>query len=138
MRRHTLHATLVAGFAVVLLAAAPGYAGKGKPGGSTALSASIVLNESAPRLGGTVTFTSSSPSNVKNPRVAVRCWYDGTMGYAEAGSADQGFLLGGGMSDWLMHGGPANCTAELFYIEWNGNNQQVFHTLATTAFWAAG
>lgn len=138
MGRHTLYAMVAAGFVAVMVFAVPVNAGKGKPGGNAAPAASITLNESAPRLGGTVTFAYQAPSNVKNPRIAVRCWYDGYMGYAEAGPADQGFLLGGGMSDWLMRGGSADCTAELFYIEWNGNNPQVFHSLATTAFWAAG
>ena len=119
--------------------AAKGGNGNGHSGASNSAPSSITLNESAPHLGGQVTFSVTYPGNIKNPRIAVRCYFaDGTMGYAEAGPYDQAFVLGGGSSDWLRLGGPASCTAELFYIIWNGNNPQEFVSLAMTSFDAAG
>jgi hypothetical protein len=112
--------------------------GSGKGGAASSVPSSIALNEAAPHLGEQVTFTVTYANSVKNPGVAVRCYVKGVMMYAEAGSADHAFLLGGGASDWLRAGGPAFCTAELYYIVWNGNNQQEFVTLATTGFDAAG
>ena len=91
---------------------------------ATTTPASIVLNQTDPYLGSSVTFTATWPKIKGNitPRIAVRCFQDvnndGTVNtqdanpvtnadlvYAEAGSADQskqlaltgnpGFLLGG-------------------------------------------
>jgi hypothetical protein len=121
--------------------AAAALAGTGaiaaKPGSSPP-PAGITLNEADPHLGGYVTFTSTYPKTVKNPRIAVRCYQNGAMGYAEAAPYDQAFLLGGAWSDWKVAGGAADCTAELFYIVWNGNNPQQYYTLAWTSFHAAG
>ncbi len=99
---------------------------------------SIVLNESAPYLSGSVTFTVTYPNHAKNPRIAVRCFQNDAMTYGEAGPADHVFVLGGASSEWLSQGGPASCTAELFFITWNGNKPQQVTTLAWTSFEAAG
>ena len=126
---------------VAALSVTPGLAakgGKGKPGTADSTGSSIALNEAAPHLGGQVTFTVTYPDQVKYPRIAVRCYQDGVMTYAEAGTYDHVFLLGGGWSVWLEHGGPAACTAELFYIVWHGNNTQEVFSLAWTSFDAAG
>ena len=114
-------------------AAAPG----GKPT-TTEPPASIVLNESEPRLGGTVTFTLTYSKRIKGARYAVRCYQDGRMTYAEARAEGEALLLGGGGSEWLTNGGAASCTAELFYFVWNGTNPQEYHSLAWTSFEAAG
>ena len=127
--------------ALAALSATPSLAakgGKGKPGTAGSTGSSITLNQVDPHLGGDVTFTVTYPDQVKDPRIAVRCYQDGVMTYAEAGTYDHVFLLGGGWSVWLEHGGPANCTAELFYIVWNGNNPQEVFSLASTSFDAAG
>ena len=127
--------------ALVALSATPSLAakgGKGKPGTAGSTASSIMLNQVDPHLGGDVTFTATYPDQVKDPRIAVRCYQDGVMTYAEAGTYDHVFLLGGGWSVWLEHGGPADCTAELFYIVWNGNNPQEVFSLAWTSFHAAG
>jgi hypothetical protein len=105
---------------------------------STSTVSSIALDQTSPSLGSTVTFTVSHPKSVKYPRVAVRCYQSGALAYAEARNAGEAFVLGGGGSDWLRAGGPADCTAELFWVESGPNTPQVFHTLATTAFGAAG
>ena len=68
----------------------------------------------------------------------MTCYQAGVIVYTEAGTFDHVFLLGGASSDWLTLGGPASCTGELFYFIWHGNNQQVFVSLATTTFDAAG
>ena len=118
--------------------AAKGGNGNGKPSGAQSATASITLNEADPHLGGPATFTVTYPAQVKYPRIAVRCYQDDSMVYAEAGTSDHVFLLGAAGSDWLRSGGPASCTAELFYIIWNGNNPQEVVSLAWTSFGAAG
>lgn len=100
--------------------------------------ATIQVNQASPQLGGEVSFTVTYPVKIKSPRIAIRCYQGGAMTYGEAGPYDQLFLLGGAGSVWLSNGGPASCTAELFYIVWNGNNPQQFYTLAMTRFDAAG
>lgn len=135
MARHfTRIIALASAATIATLAATAGtsYAAK------TAPTYTITLNESTPHLGGTVTFTTTGVDKIKSPRIAVRCFQGTAMGYAEAGPADQAFLLGGAWSLWLTAGGPASCTAELFYIVWSPNSPQVFVTLATTSFNAAG
>ena len=127
-----LSAVLVA----AVVAAVPAVAA-GKPAPNNGSSWSITLNETDPHLGGTVTFTAAYPRSVKSPRVAVRCYQNGAMTYAEAGPADQPLVLGGGGSEWKTAGGDADCTAELFWIDWSGQQQQ-FNTLAWYSFHAAG
>jgi hypothetical protein len=127
--------------ALAALSATPSLAakgGKGKPGTAGSTGSSITLNQVDPHLGGDVTFTVAYPGQVKDPRIAVRCYQDGVMTYAEAGTYDHVFLLGGGWSVWLERGGPADCTAELFYIVWHGNNTQEVFSLAWTSFQAGG
>ena len=101
-------------------------------------SSSISLNTSDPHLGGMVSFSVTYPSTVKSPRVAVRCYQSGVLVYAEAGTAFESFQLGGGSSDWLRAGGPAQCTGELFYFIWKPNQPQEYYSLAWTSFDAAG
>jgi hypothetical protein len=126
---------------VVGLGVTPSLAAKGGKGRSSdpaPTTSSITLNQAGPRLGGEVTFTVTYPDQVKYPRIAVRCYQGGEMVYAEAGTYDHVFLLGGGWSVWLERGGPAECTAELFYIVWHGSNTQEVFSLAWTSFQAAG
>jgi hypothetical protein len=125
--------TLISGLVVL---AVTGPAQAAKPTGST--TSSIALNETDPHLGGTVTFTVSHPSTVKNPRVAVRCYQNDAMVYAAAGATGDSFVLGGASSAWVTNGGSAHCTAELFHYVWNGNKPQQYTSLAWTSFDAAG
>ena len=92
-------------------------------------------------LGSNVTFAAGYPSNTRNPRVEVLCYQQsdpsglalfdparGYLVYGETGDIGQalgdgtsplgynGFLLGGGMSAWLLNGGSADCVANLFYF----------------------
>jgi hypothetical protein len=101
------------------------------------LRSSSSLAATQPALGSTVAFDTGYPKNIKNPRIVVNCYQDGTLVYGEAGSVDQGYLLGGASSDWLRAGGPATCTADLYYFTFKNHVQQAI-TLATTAFDAAG
>lgn len=109
--------------------------------------AGAVVGQWQPALGDLVTFASSSPNTVKNPRIEVLCFQSSVLVYGEAGSADQafqqqltgypGFVLGGSSSVWLRSGGPADCTANLFYFGWV-KGQQTYNLLATTTFAATG
>jgi hypothetical protein len=112
-------------------------------------------------LGSTVTFAAGYPSNTRNPRVEVLCYqpidpsglalFDPARGYlvyGETGDIGQalgdgtsplgynGFLLGGGMSAWLLNGGSADCVANLFYFGKSAGTQ-TFNILASTTFAAS-
>jgi hypothetical protein len=87
-----------------------------------------------PALGSTVAFATTYPSNVQNPRIEVFCYQKGALVYGEAGGATDSFLLGGGGSVWLWNGGgPADCTANLFYFGMHAGSQ-TYNLLASTSF----
>ncbi len=139
VRRRVPVAVLIAG--LVLLPTFVAHAAKGGNGnGNGRLTAdpSIALNEPDQHLGGTVTFTVVLPKLAGNttPRIEVLCYQSGHLVYGEAGGVDQSFLLGGAMSEWLKTGGPADCSANLFY--WSYNGGQTYNWLASTGFPAAG
>lgn len=105
-------------------------------------------------LGGVVSFdwSTSGLHGNQHPRIEVRCiqdvpfdYIDGNgvlrtqtdpLVYAEAGPADQDFLLGAAASVWLWHGGPAECTALLYYWDFHPSQTQV--PLASVSFHAEG
>jgi len=150
------------GGAKSVLAKGPGGGG----GGDTitpwiTLAQASAFAASQPSLGGTVTFAAGYPSNTRNPRVEVLCYqqgdpsglamYDPARGflvYGETGDIGQalgdgtsplgynGFLLGGGMSAWLLNGGSAECLANLFIFGQHAG-VQTFNILATTSFAAS-
>ena len=99
---------------------------------------SITLNQSAPRLGDVVTFTTVYPSSAKNPRVQVICRQNGATVWATADVPSASFLLGGTSSDWFATGGAANCEADVLDLSWSGNNPQQVTMYATTFFDAGG
>ena len=90
-----------------------------------------------PSLGSTVTFATSYPRTVKNPRIEVLCYQDGDLVFGMAGSVTYAFQLGGAGSTWLTVGGPADCTANLFYFGSHAG-KQTYNKLATTSFAAGG
>lgn len=109
---------------------------------STALGSSA----SQPRYQGSVAFHTTGAGTLKNPRVWVACYQNGTLVYGEGGSPGDTFKLGGDMSQWVLNGGGgADCTADLYYIlnakgtgEWNGHGAQGGKVyLARTSFAAA-
>jgi hypothetical protein len=140
MSRSWLSAAVLAAVAFGVLSAAQLADGsrvasaKGKP---TALSgaAAIALNSAEPHLGDWVTFTTSGV-DAKSPRIQVMCYQGDVLVYGEAGPADQSFLLGGGMSDWLLKGGSATCTATVY--SWDFHPEQTFVPYANVNFNAGG
>jgi hypothetical protein len=87
-----------------------------------------------PTIGTVVTFTTSYPKTVKNPRIEVLCYQADGLVYGEAGGVTQAFLLGGGWSRWLeVGGGPADCVANLYYFGSHAG-RQTYNVLASTAF----
>jgi hypothetical protein len=93
----------------------------------------IALDQPNPALGDYVTFTTSK---AHNPRIEVFCYQEGALVFGMAGADDYAFQLGGAGSVWLTNGGPADCTANLFYFSWSKGAQH-YNLLATTSF-AAG
>jgi hypothetical protein len=97
-------------------------------------------NEVVPyALGSTVTFTTTTTALAgwEYPMVAVWCYQDAVLVYMQLDYPDVGFVLGGGSSDWLVSGGPASCTANL-YAYGNKAHVQTIKPLASTNFDAAG
>lgn len=101
---------------------------------------------SQPQYQGSVAFNTTGSGTLKNPRVWVACYQNGTLVYGEGGSPTDTFKLGGDMSQWVLNGGgAADCTADLYYIlnakgtaEWNGHGAQGGNVyLAQTLFAAA-
>src|SRR5439155_17927466 len=92
-----------------------------------------------PRLHDTVTFSTTYSSKLEHygVRIQVMCSQGGQIVYGEAGPYDQPFLLGGGMSLWLMGGGEVDCQADLYYWSYQGG-VQTFNPLASTKFHAYG
>jgi hypothetical protein len=108
------------------------------PTAHVSAAATITLDQPAPvTLGEYVTFTTTGiPNHIKNPRIEVLCDRAGALVYGEAGGIADAFLLGGGGSIWLDTGGPADCTANLFYFD-NSGPSQTYVQLASTTFGAA-
>ena len=109
--------------------------------------ASIILNippslaspnlvSSWPRVGDSVTFTSTFPSSLdsRSVLVSVICYQNGYPTFLVADRYDASFLLGGTTSPMATNGGPAFCRAELYY--WSKNNKQ--NVIASTEFDVAG
>jgi len=142
--------TLIAlGLALVFAGAA--LAGALPPSNSGTISAYVPgaagATNTQPSYQGSVAFQTTGTGKLKNPRVWVACYQNGSLVYGEGGSPSGVFKLGGDMSTWVMNGGgAATCTADLYYIlgangtgEWNGKGAQGGNVyLAHTGFAAAG
>lgn len=104
--------------------AARGQKGGGQTGGGTP---SIVLNQTDPHLGDSVTFTTSGGA-----RINVTCYGLGlNVLYAADQAVGTAFLLGGSSSYWLSLGGSADCYAWLY-------NRTQTNFVAWTTFTAGG
>lgn len=111
-------------------------------------SGTIAPSNPAPAFQEHITFNVTGTDGLDNPRVWVTAHQDGVLVYGEGSSPDDGVTLGSGWSQWVENGGgPADCTATLYYIlgksgnsEWKGGGQAQGGTvtLATVSFHAAG
>lgn len=131
-------AGMISTIAIVALLAVPASVFAGKSGGSAswiALSGPSGSAATSLTLGSTVTFATSYPTSVKNPRIEVLCYQSGLLVFGMAGSVDYAFLLGGGGSIWLDNGGGADCTANLYYFGWKAGTA-TYNWLASTHFTA--
>ena len=128
----------VATVAIFALLVAPAFGkpgnggGKGKPGGTQDVVEApiLTLNESDPSYGDVVTFTATYPPMRDAALVRIWCWQGGVGVYHLAGVATDPFTLSGGQ--WT--GGAAECTADLYYYEWQGMTQTGPFYLASTRF----
>ena len=131
MKKTLLLAMVAAAVAVMLTV--PALVNAKRPNANLAAS-SVSIMQSDPHLGDWVTFSFSVPSTVRYPRVEIRCSQNGELVYAEAGPANQEYLLGSGSSTWKSIGGEADCTVTVY--EWDWHPQQTFHPYATSSFHA--
>lgn len=140
----TRRAVAAAGAAALVIAAvaagvAPASAAKGSGGPKGSASpapATLVLDQAAPSLGDTVTFTASNTGNLRNPREQVSCYQAGVLVWSTSAASGSAFLLGGGWSDWLANGGGAYCVADLYDLTWSAGSQKATF-VASTAFEAS-
>ena len=98
-------------------------------------------------LGDTITFSVTGVEDLSNPRIWVAATQDGVLVYGEGASPNEPLKLGGGSSDWVTKGGPADCTVRLYYIlnksgkaEWKGGGADQGGTvdLGSSSFHAEG
>ena len=135
MKRLMFGVALASALATVPIAAAP----KSQP--------SIIVNvppEYAtlptwqPKLGDTITFTTSYPETLNRYWIYVNllCYQapGRTLVFAVTLPPDSSFLLGGTNSGWKLYGGSASCIADLFY--WS--NGFKYTVIASTEFEVAG
>ena len=108
------------------------------------LTGTITLDQENPSLGDVVTFTieTSLPEKCKangGPRcyrIEVIGSQDGVQVYLNDANHGQQVLLGGGISDWVTNGGPADCVATLYtYTDFNPVTR---FDIASVAFAAGG
>jgi hypothetical protein len=135
----------------IALTVALAVATRGAPAGAagvhaaTATSSWIELSSVAgrsaasiqPTLGDSVSFATSYPKTVKNPRILVNCYQDNALVFGMGGSVSYDFQLGGAGSIWLTNGGSADCEALLYYYGSHAG-KQTFNVLARTTFSAGG
>jgi hypothetical protein len=136
---------LFAALAAILMII-PASAAKPVPSGT------IALDQSDPSLGDVVTFTTTTSlaencntwGGPRCYRIDVTCSQNaaitaenptGLVYYGDA-NAGQQFLLGGGISDWVDNGGPADCVARLF--TYTAFNPVTRYAIASVAFAAGG
>lgn len=98
----------------------------------------LALDQAAPKLGDTVTFSFIAPSGTRvctNQQACLRiqlvCYQGGAPVYAQQELATDNFQLGGFSSQWLANGGAADCMAQLFEWQKSGKTQAFY---ASTAF----
>jgi hypothetical protein len=101
-------------------------------------SGTITLDQASPALGQYVTFTTTTTGlkGNQNPRIEIDCYQSGVLVFASAAPSNQPQQLGGAGSQWLTNGGPADCTATLYY--WDFHPVETFVPLASTSFAAGG
>jgi hypothetical protein len=135
-----LSAVLLIGVLVVLgSAGVAGAAKRVKPGATTSSSIAVDPAYGAPHLGGYVRFITTFDSSIQSPRIEVLCYVAGTttLGWATAGAYSDAFKLGGDSSTWQRAGGPADCTANLYWWNNSPGQPQTYNLLASTQFYAA-
>lgn len=102
-------------------------------------SINLISSNITPRIGEYVSFETTYPKNVKNPRIEVLCYQNGEKTYGMAGAVDYQFLLGGSGSIWYYDypNEGAECVANLFYFG-KDKGMQTYIKLASTSFQALG
>jgi hypothetical protein len=149
IRRASL--ALLLSTALPLTAVGSAQAGSLPPPNSGAISVYVPSTTGAgtsrPTYQGALAFSATGTGTLKNPRIWVSCYQSSILVYGAGASPSDVLKLGGDMSLWVMNGGgPASCTAALYYIlnakrtgEWTGKGAQGGTVpLAATTFEAAG
>ena len=137
MRKKIALALLIVGclaVASIPAHAAKGGSGKGKGGVTPYVGGGLVLNQSDPHYGDSVSFSSSYPSVRETVSIWVHCSQNGEMVYQFSGPDDGQFPLGGAGTSSAWTGGAATCGADLYYYTTQGQTQTSLVTLGTTSF----
>lgn len=135
IRRMALAALLTAGLTVAFSSSA--LAAKGH--NDSNVTPSISLNAQDPSFGGTASFSVAYPAMKWVPEVSVSCSVAGQQVYLVAqtptgsGTWTPQFTLWS--QNWAdLGGGPASCTANLYYYTWQGQVETGVVYLANTSF----
>jgi hypothetical protein len=136
---------VLAAVGVIAVLAAPSMAAKPPKGGGSAIRSSISLDSNGslaatgPHLGATVRFatTVGALAGSEYPMVALMCYQDNALVFADLDQPAADFLLGGTSSAWVANGKPASCNAYLQAYGWKHGVESV-RTLANTSFDATG
>lgn len=123
--------------------AASVLAGRGGHAGTSTAGSTIQLNAGGDlRLGGDVTFTTSTVDlgGGEYPMVYVACSSDadGSLLYGQLDHPDATFVLGGGSSRWWQVGGSAGCKAWLHAYGGKSKGYDTIRTLAGPISFDAG
>ena len=122
---------------VVVATAGSAEAAKGGPK-SSASGPSLMLDQQAPALGSTVTFTVTYGSaHLRNPSLDLGCYQNDVIVWGGIWDVASSVKLGGDASPWKSAGGSATCVAQLVDVTWQGGQESIT-TSATTGFVAGG
>lgn len=139
MRRYSMMAAVLGVMAALTVPAFAGN-GNGNGGGNTAPTggSSITLNGTA-SFGSMASFTVLDPPVSGQPEMSVSCSQNGQQVYLEvqmmSGSSPYAPTFGLYSPTWAANGGgPADCTANLFYYTWKGHTETGVVQMASSSF----
>ena len=105
---------------------------------SSSSTSNIALSTANPRFGGTVSFNVSNPATKWIPEISLTCSQNNQTVYLNV-HVQNSTIPWTQFSLWSQTwanngGGPANCTAQLYYYTWKGKTETGVVYLAQTSF----
>lgn len=105
------------------------------------VSPKITLNppDEALSLGSHVTFTTTVPRDIPDPKIEILCYQENRYTFGTTGGLEDKFRLGGESSLWRTEypNDPADCVVNLFHFE-NKDGKQMNKIITSTSFSVPG